>query len=142
MFALFQNPQFLILTALSPIAMVGTWFEDRRSGRHKHVEAVAKYREKIATRRAEIADAIAEERVERVRRRPTSPTWPGGPSCAPSTCGRAGRDAADFLTVRLGVGDAPSRVVAEAEKQGDDDLRDELAEALRATTRWPASRSP
>jgi len=119
-----------MLTALSPVAMVGTWFEDRRSGRHKHVDAVAKYREKIAHRKVEIAEAIAGERVERVRAAPdladlarraelrTIDLWPRG------------RDAVDFLTVRLGVGDAPSRVVAEAEKQGDDELRDELSEAL------------
>src|SRR4029077_8914930 len=115
---------------LSPLAMVGNWIEDRRSGRQRHEQAVEKYRRRIEDRKAEIARALAEERVERVRSAPdladlarraelrTIDLWPRG------------RDAPDFLTLRLGLGDAPSRVVAEVDKNGDEELREELLEAV------------
>jgi len=41
-----------------------------------------------------------------------------------------GRDAPDFLTVRLGLGDSPSLVTAPVEAQGDDELRLEAVMAL------------
>ncbi|HKY16440.1 MAG TPA: FtsK/SpoIIIE domain-containing protein [Microthrixaceae bacterium] len=134
MFAFSGQPQFLLLTLMSPIAMVANFFEDRRSGRHRHVKAVETYRQRIERRRHEIDAALAEERVERVRSAPdladlarraelrTIDLWPRG------------RDAPDFLTVRIGVGDAPSRLTVENQRgqdpTDDDGLVAELEEAL------------
>ena len=128
-----------------PVAMVGNWFEDRRSGRQRHVEAVEKYRrEDRGPRKVEIADALAEERVERVRSAPdladlarraelrTIDLWPRGRDAArlPHRPARARR--------RPEPGGRRGR-----RSNGDDELRDELAEAAgraRPTRRRPDHR--
>ena len=70
MFAFSGEPQFLVLTLLSPLAIVANWFEDRKSGRKKSVEQVARFRERLEERKQEVAEALERERVRRVRAAP------------------------------------------------------------------------
>ncbi len=130
MFAFSGQPQFLAFTLLSPLAIVGNHIEDRRSGRSRHEDALQRFRARLAARVAEVDAARAAERVERVRSAPdladlarraelrTIDLWPRG------------RESADFLSVRVGIGETASLVNAPVETAGDDALRDEAEAAL------------
>lgn len=130
MYAFSGEPQFLALTLISPIAIVANFVEDKKSGRRRHADQVKRFKERITARRDEVAAALEAERVERVRAAPdladlarraelrTIDLWPRG------------RSAPDFLSVRLGLGQARSLVSAPVEPNGDDALREEATEAL------------
>jgi len=131
MFAFSGEPQFLVLTLLSPLAIIANFFEDRRSNRHRHSKQVERFHERVEERKAEVAQALYDARVERVRAAPdladlarraelrTIDLWPRG------------RDSDDFLAVRVGLGDAESLVTSPVETNGDEQLR-EMAEAAVA----------
>jgi S-DNA-T family DNA segregation ATPase FtsK/SpoIIIE len=126
LFAFSRQVQFLAIIAISPLVMIGTWIEDRRSGRHRFEDDVARFEERIVDFRADIAAAREAERVERVRAAPdladlarraelrTIDLWPRG------------REDDDFLRVRLGLGDAPSLVAATLASGGDDEFRERV----------------
>jgi DNA segregation ATPase FtsK/SpoIIIE, S-DNA-T family len=130
MFAFSGQPQFLVLTLISPLAIVANFVEDKRSGRSRHADSVARFRARLAKRVDEVAAARAAERVERVRSAPdladlarraelrTIDLWPRG------------RESDDFLRVRVGIGEGASLVTAPVEPNGDDALRDEAEAAL------------
>jgi S-DNA-T family DNA segregation ATPase FtsK/SpoIIIE len=131
MVAFTKQLQFLLFMFLSPITMVGTWYEDRRSGRRQLVEDVAEFQARLDDARAKLDEALSAERTERVRAAPdladlarraelrTVDLWPRD------------RRAEDFLTLRLGLGDAKSRVTADVQGTGgDDELRAEGEAAL------------
>jgi S-DNA-T family DNA segregation ATPase FtsK/SpoIIIE len=130
MFAFSGQPQFLVLTLLSPLAIVANHIEERRSGRSRQAAQVRRFRERLGTRVDDVAAARAAERVERVRSAPdladlarraelrTIDLWPRG------------RHADDFLRVRIGLGETASLVQAPVEANGDDALRDEAVAAL------------
>ncbi|HSP03077.1 MAG TPA: FtsK/SpoIIIE domain-containing protein, partial [Acidimicrobiales bacterium] len=126
LFAFSRQVQFLAIIAISPLVMVGTWIEDRRSGRHRFRDDVERFEERLLAFESEIAAAREAERVERVRAAPdladlarraelrTIDLWPRG------------RHDEDFLRVRLGLGDAPSLVAATLASGGDDDYRERV----------------
>jgi S-DNA-T family DNA segregation ATPase FtsK/SpoIIIE len=131
MVAITHQVQFLLFMFLSPITMVGTWYEDRRTGRRDQVEAVAEFHERTEEARQRLDEALAAERTERVRAAPdladlarraelrTVDLWPRS------------RRVEDFLVLRLGLGDAESRITAAVQGSGgDDDLRVEAEAAL------------
>jgi S-DNA-T family DNA segregation ATPase FtsK/SpoIIIE len=130
MYAFSRQPQFLALTALTPVTVVATWFEDRRSGKGKYQRDAKHFRELVAERRREVDAALQAERVERMRAAPdvadlarraefrTVDLWPRG------------REAEDFMALRAGIGDVASKVSAPVGTQGEKDLRDEAARVL------------
>jgi S-DNA-T family DNA segregation ATPase FtsK/SpoIIIE len=121
---------FLALTALTPVTVGATWFEDRRSGKGKYQSDAKHFRELVAERRREVDAALQAERVERMRAAPdvadlarraefrTIDLWPRG------------REAEDFMALRAGIGDVASKVSAPIGTQGEKDLRDEAAKIL------------
>ncbi len=130
MFAFTRQPQFLALTALSPLVLVANYFEDRKSGRKRHEIAVEKFRESIDQRRAEVAEALSEERMERVRAAPDLADLARRAELRTVDLWARDRHAPDFLRLRLGLGDAPSKVTVPTERGGDEDLREELERAV------------
>lgn len=130
LYAFSRQPQFLALTALTPLTMAASWFEERRSGGRRHVHDLARFHDALATRRAEVDAALDAERVERLRAAPdtaelarraglkTIDLWPRSPG------------GADFLDVRLGLGETPSLVRCPVGSQGDPDLRREATATL------------
>jgi S-DNA-T family DNA segregation ATPase FtsK/SpoIIIE len=137
LFAFTRQIQFLAIILISPLAMVGNWFEDRRSGRTRFKDQLAAFHDRIDRRKDEVGRALAAERVERVRSAPdladlarradlrTIDLWPRG------------RRADDFLTVRVGLADTTSQVTAPVAAGGDEELRAEAAEALAGQRDMP-----
>lgn len=130
MFAFSGQAQFLILTLISPLAIVANWIEDRRSGRGRYTRQLARFRERVDARRREIDRALEAERVARLHSAPdladlarraelrTIDLWPRS------------REAEDFLAVRIGLGEVQTRITAPVESSGDDELRDEAQAAF------------
>ncbi len=133
MFAFSGQPQFLALTLLSPVAIVGNWFDDRRSGRKKFAKDIVTFHERLAARKAELHTAVDAERRERNRAHPDLASLGRRSELRTEDLWARGRSAPDFLVVRLGVGDTASSIHAEAERGGDAMLRDEIAETHAGT---------
>ena len=89
LFAFSRQVQFLALTLMSPLVMIATSVDDKRSGRKRFRDELATYRERIVEWRGELDALVEAERIERVRPHQTSRSWPAAPSCAPSICGPA-----------------------------------------------------
>jgi S-DNA-T family DNA segregation ATPase FtsK/SpoIIIE len=135
--ALFLGPQFLMFALLSPVAMVGSWYEDRKSGRKRNREQIEQFRAGLGKHADEVRQALAAERVERVRSAPDLADLARRAELRTIDLWCRGRHASDFLTVRLGLGDSTSLVTAKVEDRGDDDLRAEALEAVAGHDRMP-----
>ena len=70
MYAFSRQPQFLALTAVSPIVMVASVFEDRRSGRVRFRDQLARFRSQIGEHQRRLDRMRHLERVERLRTAP------------------------------------------------------------------------
>ncbi len=111
------SPTMLLFGLMSPLLMLGQWWSDRRSGRRLSRTEKARYAAALAAADAAVATAIAEEAQAR-RAADPGPAWHLALAryrLAPlwdRTTGPVAGDAAGLtgLTVRIGVGSAPSRV--------------------------------
>ena len=139
LFAFSKQVQFLALTMLSPIALIGNYFEDRKSGRHRYAGDVAKFRERLIDRRAEIGAALLAERTERSAAAPDLADLARRASLHTYDLWARDRDDDEFLGVRLGLGLVPSMVKAPLEDAGDKELREEAMDAMRGHDLLPAS---
>ena len=127
--------QYLALTALSPVAMVATWFEDRRSGRGRFAHETTAFGARLDQRSRDIAGALAAERVERLRAAPDLAELTRRAELHTVDLWARGRQAPDFLTLRLGLGRTATRVVLPDERITDEQFRAQVAEAAAAAAR-------
>jgi S-DNA-T family DNA segregation ATPase FtsK/SpoIIIE len=128
--ALVYSPRFLIFTAFAPVIALAAYVEQRRRNRRRYGRGERRFRERLAERRAEVDEALA---IERLRR------FLGAPDLA-DLAARArnrsvdlwvrDRQASDFLTLRLGLGDATPLVRIHPETRGDERLRQQLETEL------------
>jgi S-DNA-T family DNA segregation ATPase FtsK/SpoIIIE len=132
-------PTMLLFAALSPVMAVGTYIEDRRSGRRGFVESSRSYRQKLAALR----DELEQERARELRRRRAA-----SPS-APELLRRAQRREAglwerrgedpDFLSVRLGTAEQPANLSVRLDPGGSETLRNEADELVAWYASVPAA---
>lgn len=132
-YAFSKQPQFLIITLMSPLAMIGNVIEDRRHGRRTFRSESAAFADRLIDWRAEIDDALEAERVERLRAAPdlaqlarrvegrTVDLWPRG------------RADPDFLSLRTGLGCVTPLLRPTPGTVGDDELLDRAWAALDGT---------
>ena len=130
MYAFTRQVQFLALTLISPVVMVATAIEERRSGRRNFGRQLAAFRDGLVSHRARLDALRHAERIDRLRAAPdladlvrraelrTIDLWPRG------------RNAPDFLSVRLGLGTTTVQFAIELEPGGDSDLRDDALAAI------------
>ena len=130
MYAFTHQVQFLALTLISPVVMVATAIEERRSGRRNFGRQLADFRDGLVSHRARLDTLRHAERIDRLRAAPdladlvrraelrTIDLWPRG------------RSAPDFLSIRLGLGTATVQFAIELEPGGDSDLRDDALAAV------------
>ena len=130
LYAFSGQAQFLALTLISPLAIVANWIEDRRSGRSGYTRQVARFRDRVEKRRREVDEALETERVARLRAAPDLADLARRAELRTINLWPRSREAEDFLSVRVGLGEVPTRVKAPVENGGDDELRDEALEAL------------
>ena len=133
LFAFTQQLQFLALTLMSPLVLVANWIEDRRSGRHRFRRDLETFRASLDARRSELATLVDEERIERLRAAPDLADLARRAELRTTDLWARGRDAPDFLRLRVGLGTAPTLVTAPLERGGDEDLREEAEAAAEGS---------
>jgi DNA segregation ATPase FtsK/SpoIIIE, S-DNA-T family len=131
MYLFTRQLQFLALMLLSPVVMIGTAVEDRRSGRRAVRDRVSRFRSELVERRREFEQLRDAERIDRFRASPDLADLIRRAELRTVDLWARGRAAPDFLSLRLGLGAATVGFAVELERGGADDLRDEAAEALR-----------
>ena len=130
LYAFSRQPQFLALTALTPLTMAASWIEERRSGGRRFDRESARFRTELANRRKEVDAAVQAERVERMRAAPDTIELARRAALRTVDLWARGRGGGDFLDLRLGLGEVDSKVRAPVGGQGDAELRREAVEAL------------
>ena len=113
--ALTRSPGFLLVAALSPLVLMGTWAGDLLTGRRSTREARREHARAVSCARAQVAAAVC---VEESWWHSTCPDlaallWSVSVPRPDVWCRRPGRP--DFLLCRLGLGDRPAQVTVSGE---------------------------
>ena len=137
MYAMTGQAQFLLFTLISPVVMVGTAVDDRRTGRRNHRRRLSQFRDMLVERRAELEQLRSAERDERLRAAPDLAELARRAELRTIDLWGRGREAPDFLRVRIGLGDDTVSFPVELERDGDDELRAEANEALSGVDLLP-----
>ena len=134
LFAFMRRVEFLALTLLSPVLLLATSLDDRRSGRRSRRREITAFRSMLDDRRQELAGMRDAERSERLATAPeladlvrraeqtALDLWPRGP------------DAEDFLRLRVGTGTQATRFGIALAPGGEQRLRDDAAAAFAGAT--------
>ena len=130
MYTFTRQIQFLALTLISPIVMIGNSVDERRSGRRSFTTKLADFRASLIERRAAFEQMRHLERAERLRAAPDVADLARRAELRTIDLWSRGRRAPDFLHVRLGLGTDAVRFPIELERGGDDDLRQEALAAM------------
>ncbi len=127
------SPRYLLLAFLSPTIAIGNFIETRRRSGRTFTAAVERFEQALAIKADEVRQALSTER----RRR-----FVGAPDVA-DIADRAEhraidlwvrhRDASDFLTLRVGLGDVPTEIEAKIGDRGDTEFRDQIQAAYGET---------
>jgi len=119
------NWLFGVFTVFSPIMVIGSYLESRRSGRLEHREELAAFRSALVDAELRLESAAAAERAERLRAAPAvGELGPLVDHLSPRLWER-GPDDPDALTVRVGLADQPSLTLVQRPDRGDAALRAE-----------------
>ncbi|MEZ5406977.1 MAG: FtsK/SpoIIIE domain-containing protein [Acidimicrobiales bacterium] len=119
------NYLFGVFTVFSPIMVVGSYLESRRSGRLQHREDLAAFRSALFDAELRLEAAVAAECAERLRAAPAvGELGPLVDDLSPRLWER-GPDDPDALTVRVGLADQPSLAAVQRPDRGDPGLRAE-----------------
>lgn len=128
----------LLFGLLSPVMLIGSAIESRRSGRIEFQRQTENWRKKLGK---VLDQASAELQLETAKRRSQTPDAPAiiarSRDLLPSLYERCPDDS-DFLRLRVGTADLPSLNTIKVHDGGDDDLRDELDGYLGAFATVPA----
>ncbi|MDQ4094802.1 MAG: FHA domain-containing protein, partial [Actinomycetota bacterium] len=125
-----NRPQFLLITALSPMMLVGRYVSDRRSGRRAYRTGKADFLKRVEARANEVTAALEEERRERFRAAPDVAELARQARFHHGVLWERQRQDPDLLSLRLGLGDVESKVKAELDRGGDVELREHAKNAL------------
>ncbi|WP_194915930.1 FtsK/SpoIIIE domain-containing protein [Catenulispora rubra] len=113
------QPRYLIMAAMSPMMMLGNFWQDKKSGKSTFVQKVAEYEAKKARIEQDARDALALERNARRQESPDPATLLDiGIGPRQRLWERRRRDA-DHLLLRVGTLDQDSEVVLEDPEQDE-----------------------
>ncbi len=130
---LFGNPRYLVFAAFSPVMVAGNHVEQRRRSGKKFAQSVARFDETLASRTAEVAAALAEERRRRCKATPDVALLNERARSRSIDLWGRDRSGPGFLALRLGLGDLPTEVDVVADTGGDADYRDRIVAAHGVT---------
>ncbi len=105
-----RRPEYLLFTVLSPVMMVGQWLSDRVGHRKQLRVDRAGYAARLASAKAALNFALAEELCERRHRAPDAAALLKIAEAPSVRLWERRRADADFLQLCLGTGTTPARV--------------------------------
>lgn len=132
MAAVMGQPAFLLFTLMSPVMVVGSFIEDRRSGRSEFKKKSEAWLDEL---QAHADRAVASQRAEIAWRRDR---WPEPIAALAEVASGDARlwqrrpGDADFADLRIGLSDLPSGVTITMPDGGADELRNEAAKVIEA----------
>ena len=126
----FDSPRFLLFAVLSPVVAIGNNIDSRRNGAKDYERKVADLRERIEARRRELRFHLAGERGLRHRAAPDVIELAHQAATYDKQLWNRARRSPDFLELRAGLGTVAPELDIKAEGQGDDDLIEEIADAV------------
>ncbi|WP_370097642.1 FtsK/SpoIIIE domain-containing protein [Streptacidiphilus sp. MAP12-20] len=130
-----RNPLFLLMAAMSPLMMVGSWYSGRRQGKISHRRQVAEFHDQVDATEAEIAAALVKERLDRRAASPDPAELLVIATGPRARLWERRRTDPDHLLVRVGIADLPTRIaVDENGNEGTERQRE-----LRAAPDVPAA---
>ena len=130
----FGRPQFLLIALLAPVVLLAVHQFEKRRGRRGFRGERSDYLALVGRRADEVARAVDEERVMRHRALPPLDRLVEEARTRRPSLWARGRDAPDLLVTRLGTAAGEPRIEVGIEPGGDDGLRREASERLRAAT--------
>jgi S-DNA-T family DNA segregation ATPase FtsK/SpoIIIE len=119
------RPQYLAIAALSPVMLVWRHFANKRSGKRGYLRDRDDYYARVDARAAEVDAALAEERAERLHAAPDLAELARQVQHHMPRLWERNRHTADFLELRLGLGELGSKVMAGIARGGHEELRAE-----------------
>ena len=137
-FALTRQPYTLMMMVMSPVMMVGTFVESRKTGRQKFADQVDKLGERLEKRKAEVDQALLDERAERISQSPDLADLARRATLRTLDLWARQRGDDEFLRTRLGIGTVRSKVRVEPETTGEDHLREAVEVTLAGHDRLAA----
>jgi len=129
--------RYLMMAVFSPLIAIGNWWDQRKQGGIQYDESVVKFGEVLETRRAEIVQARQTERMHRVLNSPDLELLARRADSQHNELWQRDRDAEDFLTLRVGVGEGEALLTIKPESRGDDEFLAQAATAFENATVLP-----
>jgi len=123
------NMRFLLFAAMSPVMVIGSWFDHRKHSGKDFEESVERFEERLAERADEIDRALQIERVSRYQNGPDIELLANRAENRHSELWLRDREAEDFLSVRIGVGTVSPQLNIKPDDSGDRQFREQV-EAL------------
>ncbi len=123
MYALTKSVAVIGFAFISPLMIVGQWYQSRKNARDKYARLLAQYRTDVDTLERDVSqEQVTEIAARRIQAPPTPELMRSAVARDPNLWQR-GVDDDDFLLVRLGQGDQPSVVTIEIPEGGERDER-------------------
>ncbi|PIE31719.1 MAG: hypothetical protein CSA55_05095 [Ilumatobacter coccineus] len=130
MVAITGQLQFLALTAISPIVMIASRIDDRRSGARDYRTEEAEFRRRLDDEVAALADLRDAERIERYRSNPDLADLVSRAEQRSLNLWERSRHSPDVMSLRIGVGHDVCRVTTPLADGGASHLRDDALTAI------------
>ena len=119
------NYLFGLFTVLSPVMVVASYLESRRSGRLQHQAELTAFRQALFEAEIQLEAALAAEKTERLRAAPAVGELGGLIDQLSPRLWERGSTDPDVLTVRVGLAHQPSLVAVQRPDRGEPGLRAE-----------------
>ncbi|MBM6406061.1 cell division-like protein [Phycicoccus sp. CSK15P-2] len=113
-----RNPMFLMMAAMTPIMILGSWLNGRRQGKVGHRRRMAEYRDALAATEQDIEAALHTECRDRRAGSPDPAELLLVATGPRSRLWERRRTDPDHLLVRVGLADLPSEVTVEFSEEG------------------------
>lgn len=130
---LFNRPQYLLFAVFSPLMVIGNYFEQRRRSGRKFDESVARFGAALERKTEEVHRALDSERSRRFVATPDIAQLKGRAVSRAVDLWVRDRDAYDFLSLRVGMGDLATALEVNTSTSGDADFRDQITDAYGET---------
>jgi DNA segregation ATPase FtsK/SpoIIIE-like protein len=138
MYLIFQSPYMLMVMFMSPVMLTANFIENRKSGKQKFADQVEKLKDRLGKRKAEVEQALLDERAERINQSPDLADLARRATLRTLDLWARQRGDDEFLRIRLGIGTVRSKVKVEPETSGEDYLREAVDVTLAGHDQLPA----
>lgn len=129
--------RYLMMAVFSPLVAIANWWDQRKQGGIDYDESIVTFGQALDSRRAEVIEARQVERMYRVLNSPDLELLARRADSKHNELWQRDRDADDFLTLRVGVGEGEALLTIKPETRGDDEYLEQVTAAFENATVLP-----